>query len=67
MKSYAATAGLEAKDTARLKLVGNVPADGKVEGGILRHRGWKAETVNLPSMQAGERALIVAPAEIEVE
>ncbi len=62
-----AAAGLEAKDTARLKLVGNVPADGKVEGGILRHRGWKAETVNLPSMQAGERALIVAPAEIEVE
>ncbi|MBK5294325.1 MAG: DUF2760 domain-containing protein [Acidobacteriia bacterium] len=62
-----AAAGLDAKDTARLKLVGNVPADGKVEAGILRHRGWRAEMVDLPALKAGERAMIVAPAEIEVE
>jgi hypothetical protein len=51
----------------RLRIVGNVPADGKVEAGILRHRGWKAETIDLPALKAGEKAVIVAPAEIEVE
>jgi hypothetical protein len=62
-----ATAGIDAKDTARLKIVGNVPPDGNVTAGVLRHRGWRVEKVDLPQLKAGERALIVAPAEIEVE
>ena len=61
-----AAVGLKPKDKA-LKLVGKVPPDGKVESGILRHRGWKVEKVNLPSTKAGEPVTIVAPAEIEVE
>jgi hypothetical protein len=62
-----ATAGLDAKDTTSVKVIGNVPPDGKVEAGILRHRGWKVERVDLPTLKAGERAVVLAPAEIEVE
>jgi hypothetical protein len=47
-----------------LKFVGKVPASGKAPGGILRHKGWKAEKVDLPQTPLGD---VVAPAEIEVE
>ena len=47
-----------------LKLVGNVPPSGKAPGGLLRHKGWKAEKVDLPALPPGN---ILAPAEIEVE
>jgi len=60
-----ASAGLDPNDKSTLKLVGQVPPDGKVEAGILRHRGWKAEKVELPSAKAGRR--VIAPAEVEVE
>ena len=62
-----ASAGLDSKDTLRLRIVGKVPADGKVEAGVLRHRGWKVEKVDLPSTPMGKKAAILAPAEIEVE
>jgi hypothetical protein len=62
-----ATAGVDAKDASSVKIVGNVPPDGKVDAGILRHRGWKAERLDLPSLRPGERATVIAPAEIEVE
>ncbi len=62
-----ASAGLDAKDTTRLRIVGNVPADGKVEAGVLRHRGWRVEKVDLPATPMGKKAAILAPAEIEVE
>jgi len=47
------------------KLLGNVPTEGKVTGGTLRHRGWKVEKIELPATKPGERML--APAEIEIE
>jgi hypothetical protein len=47
-----------------VKWIGNVPASGKAPGGTLRHKGWRAEKVELPSMQPGN---VLAPAEIEVE
>ena len=47
--------------------MGNVPADGKVDGGILRHRGWRVEKVDLPSTPFGKKAQVLAPAEVEVE
>ncbi len=47
------------------KLVGNVPANGKAPGGLLRHKGWKADKVDLPA--AAPAAGLLAPAEIEVE
>ncbi len=62
-----AAKGLSNKDKARIKLIGKVPPDGKAEAGILRHRGWQADKVTLPALKAGERATIVAAAEIEIE
>jgi hypothetical protein len=58
---FTKTDGLAA---ASVKLVGNVPPSGKAAGGVLRHKGWKAEKVDLPSLPPGN---ILAPAEIEVE
>ena len=36
-----------------MKLLGNVPASGKAPGGLLRHKGWKAEKIDLPPLAAG--------------
>jgi hypothetical protein len=47
-----------------LRLVGKVPPDGKAPGGLLRHKGWKADKVDLPKTEAGA---VLAPAEIEIE
>lgn len=47
------------------KLVGNVPPNGKAPGGLLRHKGWKADKVDLPT--APPSGGLLAPAEIEVE
>ena len=47
-----------------IKLIGNVPANGKAPGGLLRHKGWLAAKVDLPAAVPGT---ILAPAEIEVE
>jgi Domain of unknown function (DUF2760) len=51
-------------DVADIKLIGNVPANGKAPGGMLRHKGWRAAKVELPSAAPGN---VLAPAEIEVE
>jgi Domain of unknown function (DUF2760) len=58
---FTKTEGLAA---ASVKLVGNVPPSGKAAGGVLRHKGWKAEKVDLPALPPGN---ILSPAEIEVE
>lgn len=58
---FTKTDGLAA---SQVKLVGNVPPSGKAAGGVLRHRGWKAEKVDLPALPPGS---VLAPAEIEVE
>ena len=58
---FTKTEGLAASS---VKLVGNVPPSGKAPGGLLRHKGWKAEKVDLPALPPGN---ILAPAEIEVE
>ena len=47
-----------------IKLIGNVPANGKAPGGLLRHKGWQAAKVDLPASVPGT---VLAPAEIEVE
>jgi hypothetical protein len=58
---FTKTDGLQ---TSQVKLVGNVPPSGKAPGGLLRHKGWKAEKIDLPALPPGN---ILAPAEIEVE
>lgn len=55
------TAGL---DSTSYKLIGKVPPNGKAASGVLRHRGWKAGNVDLPSAKP---SVILAPAELEVE
>ncbi|MGH9584272.1 MAG: DUF2760 domain-containing protein, partial [Bryobacteraceae bacterium] len=56
----------KAPDPNRTKLLGNVPASGKVPGGTLRHRGWLASSINLPPLGKQDHS-ILAPAEIEIE
>jgi hypothetical protein len=49
---------------AEVKFIGNVPPDGKAPGGLLRHKGWKAQVVDLPATSPGQ---VIAPAELEIE
>jgi hypothetical protein len=51
-------------DPASVKLIGKVPANGKAPGGTLRHKGWRADKVDLPTAPPGN---VLAPAEIEIE
>jgi hypothetical protein len=55
----------EGMDATAVKLIGNVPASGKAAGGTLRHKGWRAEGVNLPKLSGPGNVL--APAEVEIE
>lgn len=54
----------DAAEAGAIKLIGNVPASGKAPGGMLRHKGWKADKIELPP---GAPSRIIAAAEIEVE
>ena len=56
----------KAPDSKRIKLIGNVPASGKVAGGTLRHRGWRVQKIDLPSI-GKQDVTILAPAELEIE
>jgi hypothetical protein len=58
--------GSKTPDPVRIKLIGNVPASGKVPGGTLRHRGWQVAEVKLPVPRSKEVS-VLAPAELEVE
>lgn len=58
---------LDNNDPAVVKLLGNVPVSGKAAGGILRHKGWRAEKVDLPALKVSQNNSVVAPAEIEIE
>ena len=54
----------EGVDKAALKFIGKVPPSGTAPGGVLRHKGWKAEKVDLPPTGPND---VLAPAEIEIE
>lgn len=56
---------LDAADAHSVKLLGNVPASGKPDGGTLRHKGWRAEKIELPV--GASTANVLAPAEVEIE
>ncbi len=64
--TYQKLDGSKSPDPNRFKLIGNVPANGKVPGGMLRHRGWKAVSVDLPAL-GKQDITVLAPAELEVE
>lgn len=48
-----------------VKLTGNVQGKGP-HTGVLRHRGWRAVSVQLPTAVSGHDAAIVAQAEVEL-
>jgi hypothetical protein len=52
-------------DPAAIKLVGNVAGQPPLRG-LLRHRGWRVNEANLPSLPQGTGRMIVAPAEVEI-
>jgi hypothetical protein len=55
-----------AQDPNLVKFIGNVPAKPPA-GGTLRHKGWRATKVDLPALAGKQDAMIIAPAEIEIE
>ena len=57
----------ETVDLSAVRFLGNVAAQGTPEGGLLRHRGWRARRLELPPAEAGLDHAVIAPAEIEVE
>lgn len=54
-------------DPATVKFLGNVPAAGHPQGGVLRHKGWRARKAELPAVNPRQDVSIIAPAEIEIE
>jgi hypothetical protein len=52
---------------ALAKFIGNVPATGQPKSGVLRHKGWRANSASLPKLSSRADLMVLAPAEIEVE
>ena len=50
---------------AEVKLTGNVQGAAPYTG-VLRHRGWRADDVTLPTPVQGYDPNVVAPAEVEL-
>jgi hypothetical protein len=50
---------------AQIKLTGNVAGSAPYRG-VLRHRGWRAESIDLPRAVGDHDARVLAPAEIEL-
>jgi hypothetical protein len=55
----------EGFDGRSIKLTGNVRGSAPYRG-VLRHAGWRVESVRLPALVAGYDARIIAPAEVEL-
>lgn len=52
-------------DAHAIRLTGNVSGEPPFTG-VLRHRGWRVEHIDLPQQMQEREALIVAPAEVEI-
>ncbi|MBS3757972.1 MAG: DUF2760 domain-containing protein [Desulfobacterales bacterium] len=52
-------------DPAAIKLTGNVSGEPPFTG-VLRHRGWRAAKLELPTLSTSQDPRIIAPAEIEI-
>ncbi len=55
----------EGFETAAIKLTGNVQGKGPYTG-TLRHRGWRAKKVSLPTAAPGHDGTVIAQAEVEL-
>lgn len=57
---------VEASETSgRVKLTGNVRGSAPYKG-TLRHKGWRASKVSLPTPTKGHDSTIISPAEVEL-
>jgi hypothetical protein len=52
-------------DTTAVKLVGNVAGEPPFTG-IIRHKGWKTEKLELPILSVNQDASLISPAEVEI-
>jgi len=52
-------------DPSAIRLTGNVSGEPPFRG-TLRHAGWRAKQIKLPTQPAGQDTKIVAPAEVEI-
>ena len=52
-------------DPATIKLTGNVAGTPPLEG-VVRHKGWRADRLELPTLSGRRDDRIIAPAEIEI-
>src|SRR5262249_11917994 len=52
---------VESADPAAVKFLGNVPAQGRPTGGLLRHKGWRARRAELPKPAPQQDVSIIAP------
>jgi hypothetical protein len=52
-------------DPAAIKLIGNVVGEPPVRG-MLRHKGWRVQEVNLPPLPQATGRMVIAPAEVEL-
>ena len=55
----------DAYDSRAVKLTGNVAGSAPYQG-VLRHRGWRVESIQLPEAIAEHDATVLAPAEVEL-
>lgn len=53
-------------DPSTIKLTGNVTGEPPFKG-ILRHRGWQAGKLDLPTLSERENSLLISPAEVEIK
>lgn len=56
---------VSANEVRDVKLVGNVAGSAPYRG-VLRHRGWRVESLRLPARVGEQDARVVAPAEVEL-
>ena len=52
-------------DPTTIKLTGNVTGEPPFKG-IVRHRGWKAKRLEMPTLSSSQEPGIIAPAEVEI-
>jgi hypothetical protein len=52
-------------DPTTIKLTGNVTGEPPFKG-IVRHRGWKAKRLEIPTLSSSQDPGIIAPAEVEI-
>lgn len=52
-------------DPSRIKLTGNVGGSGRMHG-VLKHRGWQATEIHLPTSVDRRASAVLCPAEVEL-